>query len=92
MFVRIGEASDEVPVSIPDIVPGTEIRFAKVEYSKYRNRVFKKTDLHYRGEVIDSDGDAHLMVFLETPIPETPQREFLITTFIKPNAVSVDGT
>ncbi|KAJ0424603.1 hypothetical protein BJY00DRAFT_309028 [Aspergillus carlsbadensis] len=91
MFVRIGETSDEVPVNIPDIVPGTEIRFAKVDYSEYQNRVFEKSDLHYRGEVIDSDGDAHLMVFLETPIPGRPQEEFLIATFIKPNVVSVDG-
>jgi hypothetical protein len=91
MFVRIGETSDDVPVNIPDIVPGTEIRFAKVEHSEYRNRVFKRSDLHYKGEVIDLDGDAHLMVFLETPIPEKPEGEFLIATFIKPNVVSVDG-
>ncbi|KAL3448777.1 P-loop containing nucleoside triphosphate hydrolase protein [Aspergillus insuetus] len=44
-----------------------------------------------QGEVIDSNGDAHLMVFLETTFPEKPEGEFLIATFIKPNVVSVDG-
>jgi hypothetical protein len=91
MSVKIGDTSHNVPVNIPDIVPGTEIRFAKVDSSEYENRVFERSDLHYRGEVIDSDGDANLVVFLETPIPETPQGGFLIATFIKPNVVSVDG-
>jgi hypothetical protein len=80
-----------VPVNIPDIVPGTEIRFAKVDSVEYENRVFERSDLHYRGEVIDLDGDANLVVFLDTPIPETPQGKLLIATFIKPNVVSVDG-
>lgn len=86
MFVQLGANRDEAERNVPEIMPGTEMKFARV---LSKDQIFEKGGLDCRAEVVDIEGAHDLAVFIKDPIDPLTPEEFLIATYIKANVLPI---